>query len=430
MQRKQTKRIDLRALIAAGALIAVAVVLCLIVYFINQIPTAQEAFMADHPYTFAAAKALGTETRDSYVYEDGCVYVSYPTTGNKDTDQKFQELLQTAKEQFDAHLEESADAEDERIAHLIFDYTARKDDGFSAITCFYEISRRGEDGQNEIVQRKERTYLLDAKSFILDLNGAICDNATQKLDLMLRGDQLSTADIEDFSIEGDNLTLRWAGEKKTFSVQAVKRASLIDPEKPMIALTFDDGPGKYSRQFADLLEKYNGHATFFVLGANVSSFDQSLKYVYDKGNEIASHTHNHKNLNKHTAETVRSEIEKADQAIYDAIGAYPTLIRAPYGNANGSVLKIGNRPFIKWNLDTEDWKSRNAQAVKNMILNYVADGDIILMHEIYESTYDGLALALEELSKQGYQFVTVSELMHYRGVKPEVNTYFSFPPKE
>ena len=84
--------------------------------------------------------------------------------------------------------------------------------------------------------------------------------------------------------------------------------------------------------------------------------------------------------------------------------------------------------MIDWSVDTEDWKSRNAQAVKTEILNNVKDGDIVLMHEIYESTYEGLAMALKELSAKGYQFVTVSELMRYRGVEPKPKIYHSFYP--
>ncbi|MBQ7090938.1 MAG: polysaccharide deacetylase family protein, partial [Clostridia bacterium] len=358
-----------------------------------------------------------------------CVYIAYPTTGNKTTDQLFQDFLQQAKDQFDTHLEENAETEDERFAHLIFDYSTKKGDGDTAVTCFYEIDRKNAAGSKQYT-REEHTYHLDSKNALLNINGVLGANSNKKIDLMLKNEGLETADLTDFSIDGDQLTLRWAEVEKTLSVQAVQRASLIDPDKPMIALTFDDGPGKFSREFADLLAEYNGHGTFFVLGINVPNFDESLKYVYEMGNEIASHTYSHKNLNIQSAETVRNEIEKADQAIYDAIGAYPTLIRAPYGNANETVRNIGDRPFIKWNLDTEDWRSRNAQAVKQEILDHVADGDIILMHEIYESTYDGLALTLETLAEQGYQFVTVSELMQYRGVKPEAQTYFSFPPNE
>lgn len=136
----------------------------------------------------------------------------------------------------------------------------------------------------------------------------------------------------------------------------------------------------------------------------------------------------HKNLNKLTEAEIKKEITDASDAIYKAIGAYPTLVRTPYGNANEKVFSVLQSPMIKWNVDTEDWKSRNAQAVKTEIVKNIKDGDIVLMHEIYESTYEGLALALEELSRQGYQFVTVSELMRYRGITPENKIYHSFPP--
>jgi len=200
---------------------------------------------------------------------------------------------------------------------------------------------------------------------------------------------------------------------------------VIDPSKPMLALTFDDGPGRYSRDFADLLTRYGARATFFVLGSNVKNFADDLKYVYEQGNEIASHTMRHKNLNLLSEEGIRTEIDEAAQAIYDAIGTYPTLIRAPYGNANSKVMKVIDGPMIKWSVDTLDWQTRDAQKIKAEILEGAGDGEIILMHEIYKTSLEGLELALKELSDDGYQFVTVSELMQYRGVEPECKHYYN-----
>jgi peptidoglycan/xylan/chitin deacetylase (PgdA/CDA1 family) len=148
------------------------------------------------------------------------------------------------------------------------------------------------------------------------------------------------------------------------------------------------------------------------------------------GNEIGSHTQSHKNLNKLSTNAVKEELDDAADAIYQAIGSYPALVRTPFGNANSQVMKIIDGPMIKWSVDTMDWKSRNAQAVKTELVENVKDGDIVLLHEIYESSYEGLKLAMDELAAKGYQFVTVSELMRYRGVEPEMKHYTAFYPQD
>lgn len=388
--------------------------------------------MKEHPYVFEAGKTIGTERQDSYSHKDGCVYISYPETKNESTDQAVAAYLSGVKAEFDQYLTDHPQEEgaERQIPRLVFDYKTEQTDAYCALTCFYEITPLDENGTGTAAASGQQTYYLGENDEILDLDGVLGENTEKKIDLMLKNSGLTTADLQTFTIEGDQLVLRWEDAEKELSVSDVERASLIDPDQPMIALTFDDGPGKYSRQFADLLAEYNGHATFFVLGMNVPNFADSLKYVYDMGNEIGSHTMRHKNLNKLSKEGIRTELDDAAEAIYDAIGAYPTLVRTPYGNANDTVMSVIDGPMIKWSVDTEDWKSRDAQAVKAEVLNNIQDGDIVLMHEIYKSTYDGLAMAIKELADQGYQFVTVSELMQYRGVEAEKKIYRNFYPEE
>jgi peptidoglycan/xylan/chitin deacetylase (PgdA/CDA1 family) len=199
----------------------------------------------------------------------------------------------------------------------------------------------------------------------------------------------------------------------------VKKANLIDPEKPMVAMTFDDGPGGYSKKLADLFTKYNGRATFFVLGSLVPNYDESLKYVYEQGHEVGSHTYSHKNLNILSKEGVQKEVDKAREAIHDAIGVYPTVTRTPYGNANKTVMEILDGPMIHWSVDTLDWQSRDTAKIEKKILGNIRNGDIVLMHEIYGFTYQAVVNTIDDLAKKGYQFVTVSELLLYNDIEPE-----------
>lgn len=421
-----------RLISCAAAIGMVAVLIGVVVYFLAGGAKPAKKLMKNHPYIFETEKSLGSEKQDSYVQDEGCIYIAYPKTKNTVTDQTVKAYIETAKQQFEVFMADEAEneAKETRIPRLIFDYKTQKTEEYCALTCFYQIAALNKEGKGEPTISEEITYYIGTDNQILDLDGMLGENSEQKINLMLKSSDMTTEDMECFTVEGDKLTLRWADSEKEFSVKAVERAGLIDPTKPMIALTFDDGPGKYSRKFADLLAEYNGHATFFVLGVNVPTYSESLKYVYEMGNEIGSHTQSHKNLNKLSSSKIKEEIDDAADAIYQAIGDYPTVVRTPYGNANSKVMEIINGPMIKWSVDTLDWKSRNAQAVKKELVENVKDGDVILLHEIYESSYEGLKLAIGELAAKGYQFVTVSELMRYRGIEPEVKHYTSFYPED
>ena len=140
------------------------------------------------------------------------------------------------------------------------------------------------------------------------------------------------------------------------------------------------------------------------MGQLVPTYSESLKYVYEKGNEIGSHTYSHKNLNIQTEATIRKEIEDTKQVIYDTIGAYPTVIRTPYGNANKTVMNIIDGPNILWSVDTLDWSNRDTNKIINNILNETSDGDIVLMHEIYGFTFNAVKSAIKsELSEYLYK---------------------------
>lgn len=417
----------------AAVIALLAAVIGIAVYFVSGGMSPAKKLMKDHPYTFEAGKTLGKEKQDSYIEEKtGVVYTAYPKTKNDATDQTVAAYLEEAKKQFTAFMTAQAEKEtDEKlIPRLVFDYTTKQEEGYCALTCFYEIAALNKKGEGSPAIAEEITYYVAEDGAILGLDGVLGENSEKKLNLMLKTDSRTTEDMVCFKVEGDKLTLCWEDAEKEFSVQEVERASLIDPTKPMIALTFDDGPGRYSKQFADLLAEYEGHGTFFVLGTNVPTFSESLKYVYEMGNEIGSHTQSHKNLNLLSEAGIRAEIDDAAEAIREAIGAEPTVIRTPFGNANSKVMSIIDGPMIKWSVDTLDWQSRDATAVKNKILANTRDGDIVLLHEIYGSTYDGLKAALPELVAKGYQLVTVSELMRYRGVESVPEHIYACYPKD
>lgn len=191
---------------------------------------------------------------------------------------------------------------------------------------------------------------------------------------------------------------------------------VIDPSKPMVALTFDDGPQpSVGNRIMDCLAQYGGKATFFMVGERVASYKTEVQRMVREGHEVANHTMNHKYLQKLGASEIQAQVKKCNDAIEAACGVRPTLMRLPGGNHNATVLANTHMPMIQWNIDTLDWKTKNADKTVAAVLNHVKDGDIILMHELYSQSGDAALRIIPELHKRGYQMVTVSEMAQAKG---------------
>ena len=187
----------------------------------------------------------------------------------------------------------------------------------------------------------------------------------------------------------------------------------------LMAITFDDGPGDYTLDILDALEERGVKATFFITGSRVSAYPGVLDAIVAGGHQLANHTHNHKNLNTLTAQQASDEINATRDLLVEAGGDQTYYVRAPYGNANKTVKSVVNAPLIYWSVDPEDWKYRNADTVYANIVNNSYDGCIILCHDVYKTTVDGALRAIDELQSQGYEFVTVEQLLTRRGITPE-----------
>lgn len=191
---------------------------------------------------------------------------------------------------------------------------------------------------------------------------------------------------------------------------------IIDPEKPMVALTFDDGPnGKTTIPILDTLEKYNSVGTFFVLGNRVSHNKEILERMIAEGSEVGNHTYNHKKLTSLSTEDVKWQIKSTQDIIFDTISITPKVMRPTYGAYDDTLKSTLDMPMILWSIDTLDWKYRDTNRVVKSILDNVTDGDIILMHDLYESTANAVEKVVPELIDRGFQLVTVSELYEARG---------------
>lgn len=201
----------------------------------------------------------------------------------------------------------------------------------------------------------------------------------------------------------------------------------IDPKKPAVALTYDDGPHPtVTHDILDVLEKYDARATFFVVGSRVPEYPDCVKRASELGCEIGNHTYNHKILTSATDSQIASEIAKTNSVVKNITGKVPQIARAPGGAYNNRVKGVVGMPLIQWSVDTLDWKHRNASSVISSVKSSTRDGSIILMHDLYSSTAEATKTIVPWLVKEGYQIVTVTELMQLKGFDmKDGSVYFS-----
>lgn len=192
---------------------------------------------------------------------------------------------------------------------------------------------------------------------------------------------------------------------------------VIDPTKPMVALTFDDGPHyKNTEKLLEILDKYDARASFFDLGENMKKYPELVRKELEAGNDVGGHTYSHVDLNSLSSDEVLNEVAKNAGAFKEATGLELKYLRAPFGNANADTRSNINIPLVHWNVDALDWKYRNADKIIEEIRKTKnLDGRIILMHVIYDATLEAMDRLIPELQKEGYQIVTVSEMAMAKG---------------
>lgn len=181
----------------------------------------------------------------------------------------------------------------------------------------------------------------------------------------------------------------------------------------MVAFTFDDGPHYlYGKEIMDIFDKYEGRATFFIQGYRVADHADEVIAMFDRNHQVGSHAYNHPNFNSISIEAIQQQLDDTETAVKDATGYdEPLFVRPPYGAYEKDKMKNFDVPFINWDVDTEDWLVSDSERICSIALRDISDGSIVLMHEIYESSYQALDCILSELSKQGYQFVSVKDLL-------------------
>lgn len=208
---------------------------------------------------------------------------------------------------------------------------------------------------------------------------------------------------------------------------AAASSGALNLDAPMVALTFDDGPNNSTTgKILDVLEQYNCRATFFVVGSRLRANSTSVKRASFIGCEIGSHSYDHAKLDNMKSADIKKEFTKTNAILKELIDKKASIVRTPYGSTDKKVLKAVKYPVILWSIDSRDWETRSKKKTVKNIMKNVKDGDIILMHDLYEETAEAVGVIVPKLLNQGYQIVTVSEMMEAKGINLKSgHTYFN-----
>lgn len=202
----------------------------------------------------------------------------------------------------------------------------------------------------------------------------------------------------------------------------------VDPNRPMVALTFDDGPHiTNTPQILEVLRRYDSAATFFVVGNRITTKGSAVILdEIESGSQVASHSYSHPNMAK--MKNLDEQFYLTSQKVYEDVSQWcyqVTAFRPPYGAISKRMRETSPYPFIMWSIDTLDWKTRDVQSTINETMNNAKDGDIILLHDIHAESKDAAIQIIPMLIEKGFQVVTVNEMMSAKGIQMENGKSYS-----
>jgi len=278
-----------------------------------------------------------------------------------------------------------------------------------------------EDFNNKLIELLEKKY----PKFIVD---AINEESTKNYEVNDNEMIIYYSDVK-VDLEDKNLSLKVNYNEindylniiiKLDSEYENEDGFKYDPNKKTVAFSYDDGPnGETTLNLVNILNENKAHATFFMVGNRMDYYATTVTAVHNSGNEIGSHTYSHYNMATTKPEKMIQKEELTTQIYGNLTGDTLNLLRPPYGSINARAKETFDKVYVDWSLDTEDWKYRDKEHVKNAILDNIQDGDIVLMHDLYETSVEATKEVLPILYARGYQVVSVSELAALKGVTLE-----------
>ncbi len=189
----------------------------------------------------------------------------------------------------------------------------------------------------------------------------------------------------------------------------------VQRDDKVVALSFDAAWGNEDTQtLIDILDKYDIHATFFVVGDWVDKYPESVKALSDAGNEVMNHSSHHAHFSQLNDSEIVSDITACNEKIAAVTGETPVLFRCPYGEYDDHVISAVNgmgMTAVQWDVDSLDWKGISADEIKSRVLKNVSPGSIVLFHNAAENTPQALPGIIESLIADGYRIVPISQML-------------------
>lgn len=202
---------------------------------------------------------------------------------------------------------------------------------------------------------------------------------------------------------------------QTSAAERVLPIYCVQRDDKCVSLTFDAAWGNEDTQnLIDILTKYKVKATFFVVGAWVDKYPESVKALSDAGMEVMSHSNDHAHFSQLTSDQITENLNACSDKIETVTGVRPTLFRCPYGEYDDHVITAVNAMGLKaiqWNIDSLDWKDYDADTIYERVTSAVVPGSIILFHNAAKHTPEALPSVIEYLLSNGYTIVPVSQLL-------------------
>ncbi|RIJ69607.1 hypothetical protein CW357_07510 [Rummeliibacillus sp. TYF005] len=414
----------------------------------------------DHEHTALAASAdiVKEKTKYNGIYivtekstnKNAPYTIQYPKTSSKVFNQSVKDTIHKVRDQYLKDMEKSLQKDDQIAGNLSITYKTiihkKKYYSFVLTQSIYI----GKDSKQKTVktfmydQKNNKQILLQdvipSQKSLTQLANAVKDAMSKDKELknIMNTPSIKKAtkplwiNFENYSLTDQTLTIYYNSSilsKNITKIKAVhiplssinnivaqpykvkvKKAVQKKPTK-VVALTFDDGPSNtVTPKVLKILKKHHAKATFFMVGSQVNANPKIAKQVWKEGHEIGNHSYTHANLKQLTNAQIKKQLSMTNKAIHKATGHNPTLFRPPYGSVDNRVRSQTKLPTVLWSVDTRDWEHRNSKKLLSYVKKYTYPGAIVLMHDIHMPTANGLDNVLNYLEKQGYTFVTVSEL--------------------
>ena len=462
-------RPKLSSILFTTLLLLVVTAIGVLFYFHSKQPPAQRpTVLEDEKYYFTDSRYAGI--RSKFVTRDTKhekVSIEYPITGNSKINKLIARTIDRADGDF-RHTATNAPTFDRPMTETIsYQVTHNNSTALSMIvnikqdmhgahpvslTHFWTFDKKSSEviGLDNLTEKSEEAI----KAIVTAARHDVAQTIKQRQQAEANLDEMITKEtLANFTIADDGNTLVWpigqasllpsaygemtikvpitAVAKYLQNSTARKLANIPKPPEPkptpapaappavnsggkVIALTFDDGPGPYTAQLLDILDQHGAKATFFLIGSKVSAQADVLRRMHSRGHQLGNHSWSHPELPKLPVGQIAGEIDRTNDAIKQATGVKPTILRPPYGAVNSAVLeqlRLRGMSSILWSVDTRDWADRNSEIVCSRAVAGAHPGAIILMHDIHQTSVGAVPCILSALKQQGYSFVTVQGLI-------------------